>query len=368
MPEDAQYKLKQWTTYMKTIAEFSVKYLQFLDADSKPTQPWPEFANDSQTLLDLYRWMMLTRVGDAKAVALQRTGKMGTFASSLGQEAISIGIGKALQSQDIFVPYYRDQGALMMRGVSMSRIFAYWGGDERGNADFPLAEDFPNCVPIATQYLHAAGVAYAVKMRQQPRAVLSICGDGGTSEGDFYEALNFTGAQALPLVFIINNNQWAISEPRSKQTHSQTLAQKAIAAGFEGWQVDGNDIIAVTHSLNEALDKARQGGGPSLIEAISYRLCDHTTADDARRYIPKEEMERAWKLEPIARLRRYLETMHLWSASQEESLQAECTAKVAEEADAYLNMPPQPNTAIIDYLYAEVPAPYAKQREEIALL
>lgn len=353
---------------MKTVAEFSIKYLQYLDAHSQITQNLPDFAKDPQLLCELYRWMVLARLGDAKAVALQRTGKMGTYASSLGQEAVSVGMGYALKENDIFIPYYRDQGAFLMRGIKFSSIYAYWGGDERGNSLSFNSEDFPICVPISTQYLHAAGVAYAVKLRKQSRAVLTICGDGGTSEGDFYEGINFAGAFHLPVVFVINNNQWAISEPRSQQTHTQTLAQKAIAAGFEGLQVDGNDVIAVSQSVSAALTKARQGGGPTLIEAVTYRLCDHTTADDAKRYIKKEELENAWQLEPIARLKRYLESQGIWSSAQEEQLQAECSQEITAAADEYLTMPAQENTAIIDYLYAELPAAYAEQREEIAQL
>jgi 2-oxoisovalerate dehydrogenase E1 component subunit alpha len=353
---------------MKTIAEFSIKYLEFLDANGQITQELPAFAKDPQTLHSLYRWMVLTRLGDAKAVAMQRTGKMGTYASSLGQEAVSVGMGHALKAEDVFVPYYRDQGAFLMRGIKFSSIYAYWGGDERGNSESFPPEDFPICVPIGTQYLHAAGVAYAIKFRKQPRAVLTICGDGGTSEGDFYEGLNFAGAFQLPIVFVINNNQWAISEPRIKQTHTQTLAQKAIAAGFEGLQIDGNDVIAVSQSVSDALDKARQGSGPTLIEAVTYRLCDHTTADDAKRYIKKEDLENAWKLEPISRLKKYLESQDLWSSAQEEQLQAECTQEIAAAAEEYLNMPAQPNTAIIDYLYEKLPIAYIQQRKEIAKL
>jgi 2-oxoisovalerate dehydrogenase E1 component alpha subunit len=351
---------------MTIVAEFSIQYIQYLDQTGEPTQALPELASDAKTLLELFRWMLLIRTFDAKAVALQRTGKLGTFPASLGQEAVAVGMGYALQKDDVFVPYYRDQGTFMMRGIKPSLIFAYWGGDERGN-DFNTAkEDLPICVPIATQYLHAAGIAYAIKYRKEPRAVLTICGDGGTSEGDFYEGINFAGLFKLPVVFVINNNQWAISVARTKQTATPTLAQKAIAAGFDGIQVDGNDAIAMAHTVQEALKKARNGGGPTLIEAVTYRLCDHTTADDARRYVDKEELENAWQAEPLRRLRTYLTTQQLLTVEMEEKMQAECTETIAQAVEEYVNMPPQPNTAMIDYMFAKLPAAYQQQRDEIA--
>lgn len=350
---------------MTIVAQFSIDYNQFIDTQGKVTQPLPEFAKNPQTLLILYRWMVFTRTFDAKAVALQRTGKMGTFPSSLGQEAVSIGIGHAMQPEDVFVPYYRDQGTAFLRGVKASEIFAYWGGDERGS-DYSIGnEDLPISVPIATQLLHAAGVAYAMHLRRQQRAVLTTVGDGGTSEGDFYEAINFAGDFNLPVVFVVNNNQWAISVPRHRQTHAVTIAQKAIAAGFEGKQVDGNDVIAVRDATAHALEKARQGGGPTLIEAITYRLCDHTTADDARRYVDKAELEQAWQEEPIGRLRRYLESQQLWNEEQDKKLQEECTQEIAEAVKIYEQMPPQSPTSMLDYLYEQLPSAYQAQWDEL---
>jgi len=311
--------------------------------------------------------MSLIRSFDNKTINLQRTGKMGTFAASRGQEATSIGMGHALQKNDIFCPYYRDQGTFYMRGGKLSEILTYWGGDERGSeyTHPDLADDFPICVPIAGQLLHAAGVAYAIKYRKEKRGVLTICGDGGTSKGDFYEAINLAGAWNLPIVFVVNNNQWAISVPRNKQSSCETLAQKAIAGGFEGIQVDGNDVIAVRYAVADALDKARQGGGPSLIEALTFRLCDHTTADDASRYTPAEEIKNAWKDEPIARLGYYLENEELWSREKESVLQKELTAEVDEIVKEYLNTTPAKPTDMFDYLYKELPESLHAQRDEV---
>lgn len=348
----------------QTIAEFKVQYLQFLNAASEATQAFPDFAND-KTLLELYRLMTLVRTLDNKAFNLQRTGKMGTYPSAQGQEAVGIGMGHAMQKEDVFCPYYRDQAVMMQRGIKLSEILAYWGGDERGSHYENNAEDFPVCVPIGTQLLHAAGVAYAIKLRQQKRAVVTACGEGGTSQGDFYEAINVAGAWNLPLVFVVNNNQWAISVPTELQTRCETFAQKAIAAGFEGIQVDGNDVIAMRQAMDNALNKARKGDGPTLIEAVTYRLCDHTTADDASRYIPDADRKAAWKKEPIARLGHYLEAKGLWSREQEATLQQNCKQEVEAATQEYLSLTPQAITDIFDYLYAELPDALIDQRDAL---
>ena len=270
-----------------TVANFTIQYSQFLNYTGQLTQAFPEFASQEK-LIALYEAMLTLRTFDTKTIKLQRTGKMGTYPSCHGAEAFSIGIGDALTPNDVFCPYYRDQGILMQRQHDLLGILQYWGGDEKGSLR-QHPQDFPVCVPIASQCLHAAGVAFSFQYRQEPRVAVCTIGEGGTSEGDFYEAMNLAGAWNLPVVFIVNNNQWAISVPLSQQTRCQTIAQKAIAAGFEGLQVDGNDVIAVRHATQLALDKARSGGGPTLIEALSYRLCDHTTADDATRYQSSED-------------------------------------------------------------------------------
>ncbi len=349
---------------MTRVASFNIEYTEFLDQHGKPTQALPAFAQDLNILVELYRKMVLTRVFDAKAVALQRTGKMGTYPSSLGQEAISVGIGHAMRKEDVFCPYYRECGTQFQRGVSMSEVLAYWGGDERANCFKENREDFPFCVPIGTQSLHAAGIATAFKIRRQPRVAVAVCGDGATSQGDFYEAVNLAGVWQLPLVFVINNNQWAISVPRSAQTHCETLAQKALAGGFTGEQVDGNDVIAVRYMMEQALERARAGGGPTLIEAITYRLHDHTTADDANRYRDKEALKKAWDLEPIARLRHYLLQQNAWSEAQEKQWQTECSVQVEQAVQDYVTLPPPLPTDMFDYLYAKLPHDLIEQREQ----
>ena len=352
------------TITTQTIANFQIPFLQFIDASRQATQALPEFANDS-TLLELYRLMTLTRVLDTKAVNLQRTGKMGTYPSSQGQEAVGVGLGHALAPDDVFCTYYRDQGALIQRNQSMTNVLAYWGGDERGSDFQHHREDFPICVPIAGQCLHACGVGYAIKYRKQQRAVLTTIGEGGTSKGDFYEALNLAGAWQLPVVFVVNNNQWAISVPRDKQTHTQTIAQKAIAAGFSGIQVDGNDVVAVRYAVDQALQKARRGDGPTLIEAVTYRLCDHTTADDAKRYSSHEDRKKAWEKEPIARLGYFLEAQGLWDREKEAALQQRCREEVDAAVTEYINAPKPKPTDMFDHLYAQLPEALLDQRDEL---
>lgn len=349
---------------MTTVAQFSINYTQFLNAESEVLHTLPVFAEDTNTLINLYRKMVLLRTFDTKAIALQRTGKMGTYPSTLGQEAVSVAIGAAMHKDDVLCPFYREYGAQFEQGVKMAEILAYWGGDERGSAFTNCPDDFPICVPIGTQVLHAAGVATAFKIRQQKRVAVATCGDGATSQGDFYEAINLAGVWNLPVVFVINNNQWAISVPRTAQTHTLTLAQKAIAGGITGEQVDGNDVIAVHHVMEKALEKARNGGGATLVEAITYRLCDHTTADDASRYRGKEEVEKAWKEEPVLRLRNYLLKQNVWSQTDEDKLLAECAAQVDAAVQEYLKLDKPPVESMFDYHYATLPHDLVEQRIE----
>ena len=260
---------------MTIAAKFEIEYLQYLDAEGKQVRDdLPEFAKDLGHMVELYKLMLSTRVFDAKSIALQRTGKLGTYASCLGHEAAHVGIGSAMRPEDVYAPSYREYGAQLYRGVQPREVYMYWGGDERGN-DYqkePARHDFAWSVPIATQCLHAAGAALAFKIRKEPRVAVCTIGDGGSSKGDFYGAINIAGAQNLPLVAVIVNNQWAISVPRKIQTGAPTLAQKGIAAGLFSIQVDGNDIIAVRKAMEDALERARSGNGGSVIEAVTYRL------------------------------------------------------------------------------------------------
>lgn len=347
---------------MKIIDRFEVPYYQYLNENSQLVEEIP-LAKETTALLQLYRLMVLARTMDAKAIALQRTGKLGTYPSTRGQEAVFVGVGHALNKNDIFVPYYRDMATLIQRDVTLAQILLYWGGDERGNIFNENSHDFPFSVPVGSQPLHAAGAAFALKYKKEKSAVVSMCGDGATSQGDFYEAMNVAGAWKLPIVFIICNNQWAISVPRHMQTAAHTLAQKAIAAGFNGEQIDGNDVIAVQYRTAEALKSAREHHEPRLLEMVCYRQHDHTTADDATRYEPQNQREQEWKKEPIHRLRLYLEALGAWSSEKEEALRAACAAEVDQAVEVYQATPPQPLESMFDYLYATLPKAYHEQRQ-----
>src|SRR5713101_3862547 len=347
------------------IARFEIRRRAYFAPDGAGLRRLPSFAYDIALLVSFYRAMVLARAFDLKAVSLQRTGRLGTYAVALGQEAVGVGIASAMREEDVLLPSYRDNAALLWRGVKMEEILLYWGGDERGNNSSGPAHDFPYCIPVGSQAPHAAGVAYAFKFRKEPRVAVCLFGDGATSKGDVWEAMNFAGVWKLPVVFVANNNQWAISVPLRLQTASETLAQKAIAAGFRGEQVDGNDVIAVRDAVEEAISGARNGNGPCLIEALTYRLGDHTTADDAARYRPPEEVQARWKEEPIARLRSYLVGRKAWGKSQEEQLAAECQERVEAAVKRYLATGARGPQTMFDHLYAELPAAYAGQRREL---
>jgi pyruvate dehydrogenase E1 component alpha subunit len=353
---------------VSVVASFQIRYTQFLDETGKATGPLPAFASETENLIDLYRWMVLMRTYDAKAVALQRTGQLGTYAQILGQEAIQAGIGSAMKSDDVFLMTYREQGAQLMRGVTMKDLFLYWSGDERGSDYTGARGDFPICVTIAAHATHAAGAAYAIKLKREPRAVVCTLGDGATSKGDFYEGMNAAGTWQLPLVFFISNNQWAISVPRDAQSATQTLAQKAIAAGIPCEQIDGNDLIAVRDAMDRALEKARSGGGPSLIEALTYRLSDHTTADDATRYRSADEVAEAWKREPILRVRNFLSAAGAWDKTREEALIKECNDRVQAAVQEYLAAPAPSPRAMFEHLYETLPVALEAQQAEVDIV
>ncbi len=358
---------------MSIAASFEIQHLRYLDPEGKllvKEKDLPAFARDLDHMVELYKLMVSTRVFDTKSIALQRTGKLGTYASCLGHEAAHVGIGSAMQPEDVLAVSYREYGAQLYRGVQPREVYTYWGGDERGN-DYqkePARHDFAWSVPIATQCLHAAGSALAFKIRGEKRVAVCTVGDGGSSKADFYGAINLAGAQQLPLVAVIVNNQWAISVPRSIQTGAETLAQKAIAAGLPTIQVDGNDIIAVRKAMEDALERARKGEGASVIEAVTYRLGDHTTADDARRYRDHAEVEQARAREPVKRLRAFLESKKAWDQKKEDAWLSECDDWMDNEVNAYLETKTQPVTAMFDYTFAELPEDLARQRAEAVAL
>lgn len=313
----------------KIIESINVRRLEILDETGNvDEQLMPSLSDDD--IKRMYELLILSRTFDHRALNLQREGRLGTYASILGQEASQIGSAFALEKTDWVFPSFREMGVYITMGYPVYMLFQYWSGDERGVRTPDDLNIFPVCVPVGTQIPHASGAAMAIKYRGDKKAVAVYFGDGGTSEGDFHEGLNMAGVFRLPVVFICQNNQWAISVPREKQTASRTLAQKAYAYGFEGIQVDGNDIFAVYKATKNAMDKAKKGEGPTLIECVTYRMSDHTTADDAVRYRPKEEVE-AWKAkDPVLRLRLFMEKKGLWDEDYQKEVEEKAGAAVDE--------------------------------------
>lgn len=350
---------------LPVIAEFQIRRRRYLSAQGEVEGLLPPFAADKNELTALYRGMVLTRALDVRAVALQRTGRLGTYAVALGQEGVVIGVASAMRKEDVLFPTYRENGAMLWRGATIEEILTYWGGDERGSDFSGPRQDFPICIPVGSHAPHATGAAYAFRLKREDRVAVCIFGDGATSKGDVYEAMNFASLYKLPVVFVVSNNMWAISVPVKLQSATATLAQKAIAAGMPGEQVDGNDVIAVRASLDDAIAAARAGKGPRLIEALTYRLGDHTTADDARRYRDDEEVQAQWQAEPVARLRKYLVAQGVWTKTQEEDLVAQCQRQVEAAAERYLALEPRAARTMFDHLYQELPRSFERQRDEL---
>jgi pyruvate dehydrogenase E1 component alpha subunit len=278
---------------------------------------------------------------------------------------VGVGIGKVMRPEDVLVPSFREQALQLLRGVTATELLLYWGGDERGS-DFQVPrEDFPVSVTVGGHAPHAVGVAKAFKLRRQARVAVCVLGDGATSKGDFYEAMNLAGVWRVPVVFVVTNNQWAISTPRSEQTAAATLAQKSEAAGFAGEQVDGNDVIAVAHCVGAAIERARSGRGPALVECVTYRMGDHTTVDDASRYRDAAEVERWREKDPLLRLQRYLQRQHGWTEADQQQLTDSCNRHLEEAIELYLKMPAQPPQSIFDFLFASLPEDLQLQRAQL---
>ncbi len=292
-----------------------VEYLSVLDENGQLDQALePDILPD--LLLELYRSMVLGRQFDQRLLSLQRQGRIGTFPPITGQEAAQLGAVALLRPSDWMVPSFRETAAEIWRGRSLeSVILANNGYNEGGRVDADK-NNLPVAIPVGSQVLHAVGLAWAIKYRKKDDIVMTFFGDGATSQGDFHEGLNFAAVYQAPVIFVCQNNQWAISVPRSKQTRSKTLAQKAVAYGMPGIQVDGNDILAVYLAAREAVERARAGGGPTLIECVTYRLLMHTTADDPKRYRNDEEVEIWSRRDPLVRFEKYLTDKGLLNAEK----------------------------------------------------
>lgn len=348
----------------KVVYEARVEHMQILDErgvlDAKLAK---DTLTDDQVAY-LYEQMSITRHYDEVAFKLQRSGRMGTYPQNKGQEANAAASALALRKGwDWLVPCYRENTALFMHGLPMEHILLHWMGDERGNQIPEGVNVTPISIPIGTHMLHATGIAWAAKLRGEDRVVATYFGDGATSEGDFHGAMNFASVLQAPVVFYCQNNQWAISVPREIQMNSETVAQKALAYGMPTIQIDGNDVFAVYKATKEAADRARAGGGPSFIEAVTYRLADHTTADDAKRYRDPEEVE-AWRArDPLIRTRKYLEAKGLWSDAKQTQLQERAEHIVAEVVRNAEGIDPPARSDFFNHMFAELPPDLQQQRD-----
>jgi pyruvate dehydrogenase E1 component alpha subunit len=345
-----------------TISE-KAEYLSILNEKGQLDKKLePDIGED--VLLKLHRFMVLARKFDERLLNLQRQGRIGTFPPIKGQEAAQLGTIAHLRASDWMVPAFRETAAELWRGKSLESIIIYNNGFAEG-VDIPEdRNDLPISVPVGSQIIHAVGLGWAAKYRQKDDVVMTFFGDGATSEGDFHEGLNFAAVFQAPVVFVCQNNHWAISMPLSKQTRSKTLAQKALAYGMPGIQVDGNDILAVFAAAQEAVQRARSGDGPTLIECVTYRLMMHTTADDPKRYRTDEEVEKWSKRDPLPRFQKYLMDKGLLSGDKLNEIESEIMEEIqaavegAEKQMAAFGDPMD----MFDHAYAEMP-PYLKEQK-----
>lgn len=328
--------------------------LQILDESGKVVDKTLEPSLNDRDLLSMYKFMILARVMDEKAFHLQRGGRLGTYAPLKGHEAAQVGSAYVLKESDWAFPTYRDMAVMIIKGMPLESLFLYWMGNELGNKIPEGVNLFPITIPVGSQIPLAVGVAWAAKIKGDSIAVLVYFGDGATSEGDFHEGMNFAGVFNTPNVFFCENNQYAISVPREIQTASKTIAQKALAYGFEGIQVDGNDVLAVYAVTKEAMENARSGNGPTLIEAVTYRVGDHTTADDSTRYRGEDEVKAWLEREPIKRFRLYLMSKGILNEVIDEELHREAQREVERAVELAERVPRPTPEDIFKYNYAEM--------------
>ncbi|MDQ0735979.1 2-oxoisovalerate dehydrogenase E1 component alpha subunit [Arthrobacter agilis] len=343
----------------------SVDPVQLVDPDGHASHDERYPLPDGRRLLDAYGRLVAGRRINDQANALVRQGRLAVYPSSHGQEACQVAAAVVLGEEDWLFPTYRDTVAVITRGVDPLEVLTLLRGDWHAGYDPYEHRVATQATPLATQLLHAVGVAHAAKLRGESTVVLAMCGDGATSEGDFHEALNFAAVFHVPVVFFIQNNEFAISVPLKNQTVAPSLAHKAIGYGMPGERVDGNDLAALLAVLGAAVDRARDGGGPSLVEAHTYRMQAHTNADDATRYRSADDVERWVPKDPIVRMRAYLRGLDLLTDEGERILADEADV-VAAAIRAGLNTEVDVNPQeLFEYVYTEKTS---QLREQAALL
>jgi len=344
-----------------TAVKFEVKYLQILDETGKADEKlMPKLSKEQ--ILRMYELMVEGRIFDDILFKLQREGRVLTFAPGKGQEAAQVGSVLAMEKDDWIAPAFRENTAFIALGMPMDVIIQYWGGDERGNKMPDGINSLPVAIPVGGHITHAVGMAWAFKLQKKKSTMVCFFGDGASSKGDFYEGLNMAGVFKAPLVAICQNNQWAISVPVKQQTAAETLAQKAIAFGFEGIKVDGNDVFAMYKATKDALEKVKAGKGPVLIEAYTYRLSDHTTADDAGKYRDPQEVEEWKKKDPIDRLKKYMAKRKIWNENDEKKLLKSAKERVEAAVKAFEEMPEPKREDMFKYVFEK---PTAQMEEQM---
>ncbi len=338
------------------------KMFQMLKPDGT-LQPGMKPPLSDEETVSLFEKMVFIRLADQRALMLQRQGRFGTYAPCWGQEACQVGSASMLRKGDWIFPAFRELAATLTMGVPLKTFFLYWMGNEMGSRAPEGINVMPVAIPVGTQPLHAVGVAWAAKLKGEKIVTMTYFGDGATSKGDFHEAMNLAGVFKTPTIFFCQNNQFAISVPRKMQTASATLAQKAVAYGFDGIQVDGNDLFAVMAATKEAVEKARSGGGPTFIEGVTFRFGPHTTADDPTKYRTEEEIE-PWKpRDPFVRLRLYLKGKGLWNEEAEERATEEGQKQIDEAVKEAEAVPAPAPEDIFQYVFAEMTPPLKEQLE-----
>ena len=346
----------------KTIAEFKVEYIQVLDEKGNVDKSLMPKLSDKQ-IKEIYEKMVLVRTFDEKALNMQRQGRIGSYLQVKGQEASQVGSVYALNKDDWMFPMYRSSGALIARSHPIDLLFLYWGGDERGLQSPKGINNFPISIPVGTQTAHAAGAGWAAAIKGEKKVSLGFLGDGATSKSEFHTGLNFAGVFGAHTVFVCENNQFAISTPRERQTHAQTIAQKAIAYGIKGIQVDGNDIFAVYKVVSDAIKDARKGI-PTLVESFTYRMADHSTSDDAKKYRDEKVTEEWEKKDPLARFEKYLKKTGLLTDAYKKKVANDAKKEIDNAVEKYEKFSKQDEDEIFSYVFKEMTPELKEQYEE----